>query len=48
MRMFWTIFFLGSMLAIGLDVNERRKSPAATAEMGTAEGDATGFPTPKM
>jgi len=46
--MFWTIFFLGSMLAIGIDVVERRNSPALAPSLATVEGDATGFPTPKQ
>lgn len=51
MRMFWSIFFLGSMLLIGLDVRERRQSafaepsevPERTAPTMT---DPVGWPTP--
>ena len=47
MRMFWTVFFLGSMLLVGLDVVERRQSNALTPSISTAEGDAAGAPTPR-
>ncbi len=52
MRAFWTIFFLGSMLLVGVDVMEQRhsgrfNSETATPEMSTARGDALGFPTPR-
>lgn len=47
MKMFWTIFFLGSMLVVGLDVRERRQS--AEFSPGTPiAGDAMGHPTPNQ
>ena len=45
MRMFWTLFFIGSMLLVGYDVAERRLSPVRTAPV--ADGDAMGAPTPQ-
>ncbi len=45
MRMFWTIFFLGSMLLVGLDVRERRETSNLMPEVHTAN-DPFGFPTP--
>lgn len=45
MRMFWSIFFLGSMLLIGLDVRERRQSVELTPSTPVAT-DPVGFPTP--
>lgn len=45
MRMFWTIFFLGSMLLVGFDVRERRQTATSTPEVHTAN-DPFGFPTP--
>lgn len=47
MRMFWTAFFLGSLLLIGLDVTERRHSaePVASSPVAT---DPVGFPTPNL
>lgn len=48
MRMFWTIFFLGSMLLVGLDVRERRQTTSLVAPGGaTADNDPTGQPTPR-
>jgi hypothetical protein len=47
MRMFWTIFFLGSMLLVGLDVRARRQSTTPNLTAPVADGDPTGFPTPK-
>jgi hypothetical protein len=46
MRMFWSIFFLGSMLLVGLDVRERRQTPQSSPSSPIAEGDAMGWPTP--
>ena len=45
MRMFWTAFFLGTMLIVGLDVRERRQSTVLEPSAATA-GDPFGFPTP--
>jgi len=48
MRMFWTIFFLGSMLLVGFDIAERRQSRRElTPTAPIADGDAAGFPTPR-
>jgi hypothetical protein len=47
MRMFWTIFFLGSMLLVGLDVRARRQASPASLATPIADGDPTGLPTPK-
>jgi hypothetical protein len=51
MRAFWTIFFLGSMLLVGVDVMEQRHSPRLSSETSTPEmsiaGDALGVPTPR-
>lgn len=46
MRAFWTIFFLGSMLLVGVDVMEQRQSPRNTTNHAVA-GDALGAPTPR-
>lgn len=46
MRMFWTLFFLGSMLVIGVDVFERRQTAVATPSPYVA-GDGWGAPTPR-
>ncbi len=48
MRMFWTAFFLGSLLLIGLDVTERRQSPRTQPEAATMESDGVPVPTPRM
>ena len=45
MRMFWSIFFLGSMLLIGLDVRERRLSTTVEPYPPVAT-DPVGWPTP--
>lgn len=51
MKLFWTLFFLGSMLIVGLDVRERRKTPVSAdsaLEPGVpASSDPLGFPTPR-
>ncbi len=48
MRMFWTLFFLGSMLLVGVDVMERRDPTARLTSPGQPIGaDPTGYPTPK-
>ena len=51
MRLFWTIFFLGSMLMIGLDTRERSHAVASTAPatstFSIGGGDAVGVPTPR-
>ncbi len=47
MKMFWTIFFVGSMLLVGLDVRERRLSAELSPGPATA-GDAMGAPTPSQ
>ncbi|MBK5254850.1 MAG: hypothetical protein JJE39_02345 [Vicinamibacteria bacterium] len=46
MKAFWTIFFLGSMLLVGLDVQERRHASQPNPTVPIA-GDATGAPTPR-
>ena len=46
MRMFWTLFFLGSMLVIGVDVFERRQAQGTTTSLSVA-GDGWGAPTPR-
>jgi hypothetical protein len=46
MRAFWTLFFLGSMLLIGLDVVERRQAVRAAAPTAVAN-DPGGYPTPR-
>lgn len=50
MRLFWTLFFIGAMVAVGLDVHERRQSSASMEtpfmEM-SLEGDPGGMPTPR-
>ena len=50
MRLFWSLFFLGSMLVIGADVMERRntRTLASEPDLAIAEGDAMPFPTPRM
>lgn len=45
MRMFWSIFFLGSMLLIGIDVLERRQSTVNEVPTPIAT-DPVGWPTP--
>jgi hypothetical protein len=48
MRMFWSAFFLGSMLLIGLDLRDRRLSPErSTLSAPAADGDPVGVPTPR-
>lgn len=49
MKMFWTIFFLGSMVIAGFDVRERRQSTQTqlVPDSVTAFGDAAGAPTPR-
>lgn len=47
MRMFWTIFFLGSMLVVGVDVMERRGGERVAAPSQAIANDPYGFPTPK-
>ncbi len=48
MRMFWSIFFLGSMLLVGLDVAERRQTatPGADTADVKVSNDPWGAPTP--
>ena len=46
MRMFWSLFFLGSMLLVGTDVAARRGSVDQTPMHAVADGDPTGWPTP--
>ena len=46
MRAFWTIFFLGSMLLVGINVFQRRQDPLMTHEMH-ADNDPAGIPTPR-
>ena len=47
MKIFWTIFFLGSMVMAGIDVRERRQSTQLVPGAVTAFGDALGAPTPR-
>lgn len=52
MRLFWSIFFLGSMLIVGFDVRERRRlanapSPLPAESEFRASSDPFGFPTPR-
>lgn len=50
MRMFWSVFLLGSMLLIGLDVRERRQSavggPVVAEPPLPVATDPVGWPTP--
>ena len=53
MRMFWTMFFLGSMLLVGVDVTVRRQA-ASRVDAGAAvetpmmdDNDPFGAPTPR-
>ncbi len=50
MRMFWSMFLLGSMLLIGLDVRERRQSVVGEPSVGEPATpvltDPVGWPTP--
>lgn len=47
MRMFWTLFFLGSMLIVGVDVLERRDTTARlTSPRQPIAGDPMGLPSP--
>jgi len=53
MRIFWTIFFLGSMLLVGVDTYERRQVPESPASSdisvsgATMETDPFAAPTPR-
>ena len=46
MRMLWTLFFLGSMLIVGVDVMERRNGDRVAPAQSIA-GDPYGAPTPR-
>lgn len=46
MRLFWSMFFLGSMLLVGLDIRERRHATLAGVEAPVANGPE-GVPTPR-
>jgi hypothetical protein len=46
MRMFWTIFFLGSMLLVAGDVIARRQSSTPNPAAPVADGDPFGAPPP--
>jgi hypothetical protein len=46
MRLFWSMFFLGSMLLVGLDVRERRQAAQTQVEAPVANGPE-GVPTPR-
>ena len=52
-RYFWTLFFLGSLIAVAADVHERRQSlnsPDTTLSSGearTLETDPYSGPTPR-
>jgi hypothetical protein len=46
--MFWTLFFLGSMLVVGVDVLERRDTAnRITTPSQAISADPLGVPTPK-
>ena len=51
MRAFWTIFFLGSMLLVGVDLVGQRGAARHSIEASAPEmpiaGDALGLPTPR-
>lgn len=47
MRMFWTLFFIGSMLLVGSDVLLRRDGARLTAPPQGISADPLGAPTPK-
>jgi len=47
MRIFWTLFFLGSMLVVGADVLERRDASRAFAPAQPISADPLGAPTPR-
>jgi hypothetical protein len=44
--MFWTIFFLGSMLLVAADVAARRQSTRPNLAAPVADGDPFDMPTP--
>jgi hypothetical protein len=46
MRLFWSIFFLGSMLLVGVDVLQQRQSAPPAPNAAIADGDAIPIPTP--
>lgn len=46
MRLFWSLFFLGSLLLLSFDVVERRQSPEETPGISNALGDPWAPPTP--
>jgi hypothetical protein len=46
MRILWTIFFLGSMALVALDIRERRVSEPSLSGSPVAT-DPFGYPTPK-
>jgi hypothetical protein len=47
MRMLWTLFFLGSMLLVGVDVMERRTGERVVTPHQPVAGDPMGVPTPQ-
>jgi hypothetical protein len=49
MKAFWTLFFLGSMLLVGVDVLQRREgaSRLAAPSQPSFSTDPAGVPTPK-
>ncbi|MEO8359354.1 MAG: hypothetical protein ABI672_04935 [Vicinamibacteria bacterium] len=48
MRLFWAMFFIGSMLLVGVDVAERRQNPKSLQPaLVAADGDPTAAPTPR-
>lgn len=49
MRMFWSIFFLGSLLLLTADVVERRRTPEPDLGLASygAMGDPYAPPTPR-
>lgn len=47
MRVFWSIFFVGSLLFLSLDVAEKRREPEETPVMSHSFGDPYAPPTPR-
>ncbi len=46
MRMFWSLFFLGSLLLVGFDVVERRQTAVVVTSPAIAN-DGLPLPTPR-
>lgn len=48
-RYFWTLFFLGSLFAVAIDVSERRQTVPTSEKLEEVQslgGDPFGQPTP--